>query len=212
MPDSAKIDDGGLREQKRLRTRSSIVATARALTLEHGLGGFTVEQLCDRVGISRRTFFNYFPAKEDAILGHPDAGLPEDLVEQFLAGSAGNARPPLLEALTTLFAELGARLALSREEYLVISEVIRKEPQLLARIFARTEARQQDLIDLITRREDFEPDDRRAKVATFLIGGLARRSVDEFFEPHNTLSYSDVLRRNVEAVAILFTPLTKDLQ
>ena len=39
--------------------------------LEHGLDGFTMEQLAERVGVSRRTLFYYFPAKDDAVLGGP---------------------------------------------------------------------------------------------------------------------------------------------
>ncbi|MGP4991561.1 TetR/AcrR family transcriptional regulator, partial [Glutamicibacter ardleyensis] len=40
------------------KTRLSITQHARELTAEHGFAGFTVDQLCAGVGISRRTFFN----------------------------------------------------------------------------------------------------------------------------------------------------------
>ncbi|WP_051476872.1 hypothetical protein [Arthrobacter sp. Br18] len=125
-------------------------------------------------------------------------------MDQFLGGAPDGHRPPLLEALAELFAELGSRLAISREEYLAVSELIRKEPQLLARIFTKAEVKQQEMTQLIAQREGLEPDDRRARLATFLMGGLARRSVDEFFSPESTASYRTVLQQNIDALAALF--------
>ncbi|MBG6191909.1 AcrR family transcriptional regulator [Arthrobacter sp. CAN_A212] len=49
-------------------TRSAICDTARRLTIDKGLSGFTVEELCEQVGISRRTFFNYFPPRKTRCL------------------------------------------------------------------------------------------------------------------------------------------------
>lgn len=91
MNDSAVIE-GGLRERKRAATRAAITAVARTLTAERGLNGYTVEEVCERADISRRTFFNYFPTKEDAILGHIDDDIPSDVLEEFIAG--GKASPP----------------------------------------------------------------------------------------------------------------------
>ena len=204
MPNSANFEDLGLRERKRLRTRSSLVTAARRLTLDHGLGGFTVEQLCDDIGISRRTFFNYFPSKEDAVLGHSDEWMPQSILDDFvLSGRA--ARPtPLIEALTELFAEFGARLAISREEYEMMSAVLQREPQLITRMFARAESKSQLLTDLIVAREGLPADHPAPRVATFVLGGLARRSLDEFFAEGNTLSYPEVIRRNIDALGHLF--------
>jgi AcrR family transcriptional regulator len=39
-----------------------------ALVLRHGLAGATVDAIAEQAGVSRRTFFNYFPTKEDAVL------------------------------------------------------------------------------------------------------------------------------------------------
>ncbi len=202
--DSAINGDVGLRERKRRQRRASIVAVARRRTLADGLGGFTVEQLCDEIGISRRTFFNYFPSKEDAVLGHSDDGLPEDMLGAFVASGHADPRPPLLDALTELLAEFGSRMPISREEYETMSAVLQREPQLLARMFADAESKSQLLTDLISAREGLPADHPAPRVATFVLGGLARRSLDEFFAEGNTLTYPDVLRRNVEALRYLF--------
>jgi AcrR family transcriptional regulator len=202
--DSAKKEDLGLRERKRLQTRSSLVAAARRLTLDHGLGGFTVEQLCDEIGISRRTFFNYFPSKEDAVLGHSDEEMPEEILDAFVLSGRTDPPKPLIDALTDLFAEFGSRLAISREEYEMMSAVLQREPQLMPRLFARAESKSQLLVDLIIAREGLPADHPTPRVATFVLGGLARRSLDEFFAEGNELSYPDVIRRNIDALRLLF--------
>jgi AcrR family transcriptional regulator len=165
MPDSANSEELGLRERKRRRTRSSLVAAARRLTLAHGIGGFTVEQLCDEIGISRRTFFNYFPSKEDAVLGSTGEGLPQPILDAFVLSGRTDPPTPLIDALTDLFAEFGDRLAISREEYELMSAVLHREPQLMPRLFARAEAKSQLLVDLIIAREGLPADHPMPRVA-----------------------------------------------
>lgn len=58
----------GLRERKKSETRRRIRTAALDLALEHGLDNVTVEMITDVAGVSRRTFFNYFNAKEDALV------------------------------------------------------------------------------------------------------------------------------------------------
>jgi AcrR family transcriptional regulator len=53
-----------LREKQKHHTRSEIVRIAFELFANHGYEDVSVEMICDTVGISRATFFNYFPQKE----------------------------------------------------------------------------------------------------------------------------------------------------
>lgn len=62
-----------------------IVVTAQRLVLDRGLEGFTMDDLAQATGVSRRTLFNYFPSKLDACLG-PAPDLPEELMATFCAG------------------------------------------------------------------------------------------------------------------------------
>lgn len=58
-----------LRERKKAQTWEAIHEVAARAVLERGLGAVTVEQIAAAVGISPRTFFNYFPTKDHAVLG-----------------------------------------------------------------------------------------------------------------------------------------------
>ena len=65
----------GRRERKKLETRAALMAAALRLALEKGPDNVTVEEISEAADVSVRTFFNYFPHKEHAILGRD----PEEL-------------------------------------------------------------------------------------------------------------------------------------
>ena len=68
MHDSFEI---GLRERKKLNTRNAIERAAVQIVLEQGYEAATAEAIAKRADVSLRTFFNYFPSKDVAIIG-PD--------------------------------------------------------------------------------------------------------------------------------------------
>ncbi len=61
--------EGGRRERKKRETRAALAAAALRLALEKGPDHVTVEEISEAADVSVRTFFNYFPHKEHAILG-----------------------------------------------------------------------------------------------------------------------------------------------
>ncbi|WP_207344953.1 TetR/AcrR family transcriptional regulator [Arthrobacter sp. E3] len=79
-----------LRERNRLDTWALIHDQASSLACEHGLAKTTVEAIADAAGVSKRTFFNYFPTKEDAILGIQAPTLSEETIADFRAGGTGD--------------------------------------------------------------------------------------------------------------------------
>ena len=49
----------GLRYRKKLKARLSVERAALELVIERGYDGVTVEDICARAEISKKTFFNY---------------------------------------------------------------------------------------------------------------------------------------------------------
>lgn len=62
------IEELGLRERKRIERRHAIETAAIQLFGTNGFDATTIEDIAAAVDIAPRTFFSYFPTKEDVVL------------------------------------------------------------------------------------------------------------------------------------------------
>ncbi|TDT78830.1 TetR family transcriptional regulator [Arthrobacter sp. AG258] len=206
---NSATSDPGLRERKRAATRRAITAAARSMTAEHGLNGYTVEEVCEAAAISRRTFFNYFPTKEDAIIGHADDDVPSAVIDDFVAGGsdspAGAISPTLFRDLVRLSLCLAEDMTESEEDTRQLIGVVRKEPQLILRIIGVTEHREAQFAKDVARREGVAPDHPVVQMAVVLLSTIARKSSMAYFSDGNTRPYRDLLLENISAASLLFS-------
>jgi AcrR family transcriptional regulator len=56
-----------LRERKREETARALARAAYAIVREEGVDAVTADAVAERAGVSRRTFFNYFPSVESVL-------------------------------------------------------------------------------------------------------------------------------------------------
>ncbi|WP_026553806.1 TetR/AcrR family transcriptional regulator [Arthrobacter sp. 35W] len=210
MTESANIDGGyGLRERKRAATRAAISATARRLTARSGLNGFTIEALCEEVGISRRTFFNYFPSKEDAIIGHMLDDFPDEELQAFLDGAdtsgPGVLSRNLLQDLFEVTCAVVEHGDFNKDEIAELVAVIKVEPQLLLKMMGTAGDREAEFAALIAQREGLPPGHPAAVMVTMLFGVVSRKTGEEFFSEANTLSYRAILGGYLAAAQDFFS-------
>lgn len=174
--------------------------TARRMTAEVGLAGFTIDQLCDEVGVSRRTFFNYFASKENAVIGIP-ARVDELAEAEFLTERSSSVLDALVELQVRRWAQLDITAADIEPMLLAVS----REPSLLQHLLEQgAEAEQRD-IELVEQREGFEAGDLRAAAAVHIVSAITRASVEEFFKPGNTDEIRTIVERRLAAARRLFT-------
>jgi AcrR family transcriptional regulator len=91
----------GLRERKKRRTRELLSDTATRMFLDRGFDAVRVAEVAAEVGVSEKTVYNYFPAKEALLLDRLEA-----TVESLRAGLADPTTPPVRAAVHILAAEL----------------------------------------------------------------------------------------------------------
>ena len=67
MPSRSAAPTSSLRERKREETRRTLALAAYLIVRDEGVDAVTAEAVADRAGVSRRTFFNYFPSVESVL-------------------------------------------------------------------------------------------------------------------------------------------------
>ncbi len=63
---------GGLRERTRRAVRTELAGLAMEMFLERGYDRTTVDDIAAAAGLSKRSFFRYFPSKEDVVFDGMD--------------------------------------------------------------------------------------------------------------------------------------------
>jgi AcrR family transcriptional regulator len=82
---------GGLREQKKQQTRRDLADAALRLFGERGYAATTVADIAAAAGVSTRTFFAYYPSKEDVLFADTDRRL--ELMRMLLADLPAGVTP-----------------------------------------------------------------------------------------------------------------------
>lgn len=121
----------GLRARKQRQTRDAIHRAAVELALKLGPEGATVAGISALVNISPRTFFNYYPTKEDAIVGLHEKLPSDDELEKLRSGTSDDLIGDILSLMVGVFTHGDARLLEQR------NMLMTENPQLIQRQWAR---------------------------------------------------------------------------
>ena len=141
-----------LREDKKERTRQGLRAAAFRLFADRGFEATTVDQIAAEAGVSRTTFFRYFPTKEEVVFGrNREIG---EVFRRWIAERPPDENP--LEAFE------GALLALAREtradrdlrrEAIQIRRLLDRNPVLRKRHAEHTQEQVELLADALAERD-----------------------------------------------------------
>ncbi len=173
----------GRRDRKKLATRRALRLAALDLVGERGLAHVTVEDIAEAADVSTRTFFNYFPTKEAAVLGD-DPEKIDRMRERLLARPADE---PPLEAMRAVTAEELAAFAAEvdelgegQETWLRRFQLVRDEPHLRAAHSARSFATERICAAALAARLGVDPE-RDLFPALVAAAGVAASRVAVFF-------------------------------
>ena len=131
---------------RRYRTAKKIQATAIQVAVRDGLANVTTEAIAKEAGISTRTFFNYYPYKEAAMMG-PPPDYPADASEQFV-----NGQGTMIEDLDRLITVHLTRFLDERELLAHILALSNTDPKLDALRNSTILSRRAQMRDLLRRR------------------------------------------------------------
>ena len=133
-------------ETRRFKTAKKIQAAAIELAVRDGLPNVTTEAIARHAGISTRTFFNYYPYKEAALMG-PPPDYPPEASDIFVAGKGR-----LIDDLGLLIEAHLARYLNERELIGAMLALSDKDPKLEALRNSAMLARRAQMRTLLHRR------------------------------------------------------------
>ena len=162
--------------------RRRMIVEARRSTVEHGLHGFTIEQLCETVGVSRRTFFNHFASKDDAVLGI-EINADVEAIDAYAAGGVVAADLEPLDSIVALAIDQFHRAGIDRADEVLVRGVFDREPALVARFLSATDVQLARITDAVRQRFGWDDHaDRRARLVTEAAAGLLKVTAETFFD------------------------------
>jgi len=171
---------------RRNRARDHVIEVAMDLFLRQGFDQTTVREIVAAAGISMRTFFRYFPSKEDLAFPHADEGT-ERL--RTLLAEHRNPQHPLLGVREALIA-FGHWYDDLRAEFLKEWQYESRSATLIAR-GSEVERRNQDAIADALVDVGVPPPD--ARYLASVVFGAIRANLERWFE--------DECRRDLLAVS-----------
>lgn len=186
-------------------TAARLTALCRSLTAERGLNGFTIEEVCSEVGVSRRTFFNYFPSKEEAVFGIDESDELRRFTEGFLAlGSRGwpAVVDDLLGFITAYLNDTGHDMT----EHTQFMAILEQEPKLLARFIGLGREREAQLAELVALREGVSAGDARVRASVDIFSTVMRSTGDRLSDPRVAADFGAALSDSLIALREVLAP------
>ena len=180
-------------------TASRLTSVSRRLTAAHGLAGFTNEQVCDEVGVSRRTFFNYFPSKEEAVVGLDETEQAERFAAAFLA-SKSRGWAAVVDDLIQYVIEHSREAGLDLRAHNDLIAAISREPRLLARFIEMTRDREHQIAELVALREHTTTDDPQVRAAVQIVSSAMRMTGERILDPRFTGDFAETVLESIAAL------------
>jgi AcrR family transcriptional regulator len=178
-----------------------IQTEALRLFTEQGYAQTTVEEIADAAAISPRTFFRYFPTKEDVVLW--DEYDPQ-------VGELFAARPddePVAESFRTIMREtLAGLLRRDSDQLLTRVRLLSSVPELRARFLetqagwlSSSEGPGSELAAVLTQRH--VPDDRQLRATAGALSAAVTIAIDEWQRDGGKSDLLSLFDQTVDALA-----------
>lgn len=195
-----------LRARRRRATEREIHTATLRLVVEHGLDQVTIDMISAEAGVSRRTFFNYFPSKEAALVGGPRE-LPADALAEFFVGTSTDPVQVLREVTRLLVREIEQN-APDREDLWRVFALTRDHPTVLALLLANFDAFGREVAAALAHRLGQCPDDELPSLLTAIALSAIRTGLQRWSYDDQRTESSPIpqVERTVALLHTLFAP------
>ncbi|NUP05199.1 MAG: TetR family transcriptional regulator [Polyangiaceae bacterium] len=195
----------GLRERKKAEARAAIIRSALELFRKRGYGSVTIDEIAERAGVGRRTYFRYFPTKEAVVLDRRVTQL-----ERFrLALDEAPESAPILDVLRQSFVLIAEDYRANRDRIQAERMLFRSSPDLAARDLAIDREFEQVIAKTVMARSGRSAAAQRgARFFAAAAMGVVRVLIDEWAEEEGSLDLVKIGNPAFDALeALLVEPV-----
>ncbi|MBK5227323.1 MAG: TetR family transcriptional regulator [Actinobacteria bacterium] len=190
------METSGLRERKKLKTATTIEEKALRLFSERGYDATTVDDIAAAADVAPRTFFRYFPTKEDVVLGHYAERMA--LLGRALAGRPDDE--PAITAVRHAYAEVARDFESKREGVLQRALLIATKPSLRARNLELQIRWERVIAEAVAPRLGVGIDDPRVVLLSACAVTAMRVSLETWVAEGGTSSLPERLDRSLDLI------------
>ncbi|MFG2565684.1 TetR family transcriptional regulator [Streptomyces sp. NPDC048567] len=188
----------GLRERKKRATRDALAGAALRMAADRGFEHVTVEAVTEAVGVSVRTFFNYFPCLEDAITRPAQENA--ERTRRAVLNAPEHLTP--LDALSEAIAQELASIEEDHERWELQLEVLKKSPALLPNFLAARGADETAMVAVVAERLGQDPEtDLYPRLLAHVAVAAVRAAVEVWVATGRTRTFQSLYREAFASLA-----------
>lgn len=192
------VESTGLRERKKEQTRQALITASLKLFRKNGFTTTSVDDIVAACDVSPRTFYRYFPTKEDVL--YADADRRTALLLSVLAGRPPDETPlvALRRSMMALIPDYEAdRTVMERRQ-----RIIKSSPSLRTDSLERQHAWEDALVRQLTaRRAGLAESPLELRLASAAAAVALRTATVAWLEPGNTHDLATLLEYTFDRLA-----------
>ena len=178
MPASPAVSGAGHPGRRRATSRAELEQAAFTLFATRGFDATTVDEIAAAAGIGRRTFFRYFPSKNDI----PWGAFEQELDRMRVRLKACPPEVPLMDAIRVALIDFNrvapAQVPLHRRRM----DLILRVPTLLAHSTLRFTAWRAVVAEFVAERTGRRPDDLAPQAIAHAVLGVAVAAYEHWLD------------------------------
>jgi AcrR family transcriptional regulator len=189
-----------LRSRKKLRTHRELAEAALRLFTERGYDHTTLDELCDEVEVSKRTFFRYFRSKEDVALAS-DSELWTAYLDRM---RETEPEEPLLETLHVALKTTLTSMPPNWEHRFLATRALSKGvPALEAQVLGFCQETTCSIAEMVVRQRGADRDDWLARLTVEVFASAWRTASLKWTEQNGRGGRKGLIRMTDETFACL---------
>ena len=178
MPASRAVSGAGHPGRRRATSRADLEQVAFTLFASRGFDRTTVDEIAAAAGIGRRTFFRYFPSKNDI----PWGAFEDELERMRVRLKACPPEVPLMDAIRVALIDFNRvappQVPLHRRRM----ELILRVPTLFAHSTLRFTAWREVVAEFVAERSGCRPDDLAPQTIAHAVLGVAIAAYEHWLD------------------------------